>query len=289
MTPNPTDRRIIQRILLALDSSVPSQVALEEAARLARRLGAELNALFIEDTSLLELAQSPFARHFNVLSRAVESVNMPLMEARLLAQARERRRAFETVAKRAGVRSSFRTMRGRVAEVVIAAAVDQDLLLIGWATNQNEQEYLASTRLRGSREQRPSTLQAIAVGSQRPVLLLRQGEILNRPVAVVFDGGAGDQRALMTAAALAAIARQKLVVLLAGDESLAELAAAILKDSPAHDVEYVTLRQRTVGAIAAARGQTACGVVVLDAESPLLTGDGGSPLAAFPCPVLLSR
>ena len=289
MTPNPIERRIIQRILLALDSSVPSQVALEEAAHLARRLGAELNTLFIEDTSLLELAQSPFARHFNVLSRAEESVNIPLMEARLLAQARERRQAVETVAKRAGVRTTFRIMRGRVAEVVIEAAVDQDLLLIGWATNQNEQQYLASTRLRGPRERRPSTLQAIAVGSQRPVLLLRQGDILNRPVAVVFGGGAGDQRALMTAAILAGIARQKLVVLLAGEESLAELAAAILKDSPTQDVVYLTLREASVVAVAAARRQTACGVVVLDAESPLLAGDGGSPLAAFPCPVLLSR
>lgn len=289
MSPSELEKRVIHHILLALDSSVPSQVALEEAARLARRLGAELNALFVEDTSLIELAQSPFARHFNVLSRTQESVSIPLMEARLLAQARERRRAFETVARRAGVRSSFRTVRGRVAEVVIAAAADQDLLLIGWATNQNEQQYLASARLRGPREQRPSTLQAIAVGSKRPVLLLRQGDILNRPIVVVFGGSAGDQRALINAATLAGIARQKLVVLLAGEESLAELATAILKDSPLRDVAYLILSEVSLEAVAAARSQAGCGVIVLDAESPLLASDGGSPLAAFSCPVLLSR
>lgn len=289
MSPTDTDSRAFQRILLALDSSVPSQAALEEAARLARRFGAELNALFIEDVSLIDLAQSPFARHYNVLSRAVESVDMALMESRLLAQAHERRRAVETVARQAGVRWSFRTMRGRVTEVVIAAAADQDLLLIGWAPRQTDQGYLIQTRLRGSREQQPSTVQAIAVGSRRPILLLREGDFLSRPVMVVFDGGAGAQRALVIAAMVAGIARAKLVVLLAGEESLAELAVAILRDTPAREVEYHTLNAPSVSAVCRLRAQSGSGIVVLDAESPLLSGDDGSPLAGFSCPVLLTR
>ena len=281
--------RGFRRILLALDSSVPNPAALEEAARLARRLGAELNALFIEDVSLLDLAQSPFTRHFNVLSRTMESVDISQMESRLLAQGRERRHAVEAVARRAGVRHSFRTMRGRVAEVVIAAAADQDLLLVGWATRPTDQQYLARTRLRGRREQQPSTVQAIAVGSQRSVLLLREGDILGRPVAVIFDGSAGAQRALVVAAMLAGIAREKLVVMLTGEESLAELAAAILQDIPTRDVDYHVMTEPSAGAICDLRAHSGCGIVVLDAESPLLAGDDGSPLAGFSCPVMLTR
>lgn len=289
MSPTVSDSRVFRRILLALDSSAPSRAALEEAARLARRLGAELNALFIEDASLLDLAQSPFARHYNMLSRAVETVDLTLMEARLLAQASARRGAVEAVARRAGVRWSFRTVRGHVAEAVIAAAADQDLLLVGWATRQSGGDYLARIRLRRPGGQQSSTLRKIALGSQRCVLLLREGDILGHPVAVVFDGEAGAQRALMVAAMLAGIARAKLVVLLAGDESLAELAAAILRETTVREIEYSVLSAASVSAVCAARDRTGSGVVVLDAESPLLAGDDGSPLAAFSCPVLLTR
>lgn len=289
MSPTATDLRLIRRILLALDSSVPNPAALEEAARLARRLRAELNAVFVEDVNLLHLAQSPFARHFNLLSRAVEVVDTARMEARLQAQAIERRRAVEAVARRAGVRWSFRIVRGRVAEAVIAAAADQDLLLVGWATRQTEPDYMTRISLRRARGQQPSTVRAIAIGAQRPVLLLREGQILGRPVAVVFDGSAGAQRALGTAAMLAGLGREKLVVLIVGEDSLAELAAAVLSDTPVADVEYHALRTPSVSAICNARALSGSGIVVIDAESPLLASGNGSPLAAFPCPVLLTR
>lgn len=286
MSTSGDDTRTFRRILLALDSSRPSAAALEEAVRLARRLNAELTALFVEDVTLLNLAQSPFARHYNLLTRSVETVDASLMEARLQAQARERRRAVELVAGRAGVRWSFRTVRGRIAEAVIAAAADQDLLLVGWTTRNTDPDYLVRVRQpRGA----PSTLRAIAVGAQRPVILLRNGNILGHPVAVVFDGSAGAQRALSVAAALAGISREKLVVLIAGDHALAELAAAILKDATVPDVEYRALATLSVRMVCNARAQSGSGIVVLDTDSPLLASDNGSPIAAFPCPVLLVR
>jgi nucleotide-binding universal stress UspA family protein len=280
------DTRTFRRILLALDSSQPSAATLEEAVRLARRLNAELTALFVEDVTLLNLAQSPFARHFNLLTRAVETVDTSLMEARLQAQARERRLAVEAAAARAGVRWSFRTVRGRIADAVIAAAADQDLLLVGWTTRSTDPDYLVRVRRpRGA----PSTVRAIAIGAQRPVMMLRDGNILGRPVSVVFDGSAGAQRSLIVAAAVAGIAREKLVVLIAGEDALAERAAAILKDTPVREVEYRVLPAMSVRAICEARAQAGAGIVVLDTENPLLASGNGSPLAAFPCPVLLTR
>lgn len=288
MSPPSNALRTIRRILLALDSSSPRPEMLAEAARLARRLNAELNALFIEDVNLLNLAELPFARHTNLFSRVAEPVDRAAMESRLRVQAARMRQAVETAALQAGLRWTFRTVRGRIVEEIIAAAADQDLLLVGWTRRTMDPSYLAGVRWH-RREAGASTARRIAVGSKRPVLVLRDGAILGRPVAVVFDGGPGAQRALQVSAALAATARARLVVLLAGDVALAELAAAILQDGPAIEVEYRALRSTDAATVCAARAATGSGIVVLDAESPLLSGGNGSPLAAFPCPVLLTR
>lgn len=289
MSPPPDVPRAIRRILLALDSSTPRPEMLAEAARLARRLNAELNALFIEDVNLLHVAELPFARHTNLFSRVAEPVDRAAMESRLRAQAARARRAVEAAALQAGLRWTFRTARGRIVDEVIAAATDQDLLLVGWTRRTMDPSYLAGVPWRRRTTGASSTARRIAVGSKRSVLVLRDGDILGRPVAVVFDGGPGAQRALQVAAALAATARARLVVLLAGDVALAELAAAILQDDPAAKVEYRALRSTDVETVCAARAATGSGIVVLDAESPLLADGNGSPLAAFPCPVLLTR
>lgn len=289
MSPPPDVLRAIRRILLALDSSSPRPEMLAEAARLARRLNAELNALFIEDVNLLNLAELPFARHTNLFSRVAEPVDRAAMESRLRVQAARMRQAVETAALQAGLRWTFRTVRGRIVEEVIAAAADQDLLLVGWTRRAMDPSYVAGVRWHRREAGASSTARRIAVGSKRPVLVLRDGDILGRPVAVVFDGGPGAQRALQVAAALAATARARLVVLLAGDVALAELAAAILQDGPATEAEYRALRSTDAATVCAARAATGSGIVVLDAESPLLADGNGSPLAAFPCPVLLTR
>ena len=50
----------IRRILVALDASPSSLVALEEAAKLAAVWDAELAGVFVEDSELLRMAQLPF-------------------------------------------------------------------------------------------------------------------------------------------------------------------------------------------------------------------------------------
>ncbi len=287
---NAVDFRLTRRVLLALDSSTPTHLALAEAVRLARRLDAELTALFVEDVNLLNIAELPFARHINLLSGGSEPVDRAAMEARLRARASQMRQALAAVAEQAGLRWSFRTVRGRVADAVIAAAGDQDLLLIGWTARGVEPRRRAPVRLRPRPPGTVSSLvRRIAMATGRPVMLLRGGEILDRPVALVFDGSPGSTRALAAAGALATLARQKLVVLIAGAADLAELAAALVAETGLKDVEYRALRDVTVDGICDARARADAGIVVLDAESAVLAGGDGSPLAGFSCPVMLTR
>src|SRR3546814_20463067 len=113
------------------------------------------------------------------------------------------------------------------------AAADHDLMRIGWTRGGADQKRCSSLHIRKRpAEARASTVRTIAGGARLPVLLLRNGDILNRPVAAMFDGSEGSQRALEAAAALAGIARQRLVVLIAGAKSLPRPAAALLEGSP---------------------------------------------------------
>lgn len=213
------------------------------------------------------------------------------MEALLRSRAAQARRAIEAVAANAGLRWSFRIVRGRIAEQVIAASADQDLLLVGWTTRGAEATGVSGLRIR----QRPgqaqvSTVRRIAGGSHLPVLLLRDGNILNRPVAVLFDGSEGGKHALQAAAALAVLARQKLVVIVTGPESLASEAASILAENGRiQNIDYLALPVASVSAVCGVRARSGSGLVVLDADSPLLADENGNPLAAFPCPVLLAH
>ena len=292
---DPADSRAeagpIRRLLLALDSSIPNRATLREAARLAQRLDAELTTLFVEDINLMNLAELPFVRHTSLLSGVAEHVDATIMEAMLRARAAEARRALEDIAAAGALRWSFRTVRGRIAEQVIAAAVDQDLLLIGWTTRSRDDTRFASLRIR----KRPalgragSTVRSIAGGSRRPVLLLRDGSILDRPVVVVFDGSAGGTRALIAAASLARVVGQALVVLTIGPETLAEQARAALSGVPELTISHRPLRRPSVATVCAAQAESGGGIVVLDAESPLLAEDGDNPLSGFACPVLLAR
>jgi hypothetical protein len=52
----------IRRILIALDASPDGLSALETSAWLAARMNAELQGLFVEDESLLRIAEIPLAR-----------------------------------------------------------------------------------------------------------------------------------------------------------------------------------------------------------------------------------
>ena len=59
------NRNSINKILVALDDSPSSLTALENAVRLASRLGAELTGWYVEDINLLRLAQLPSPSELN--------------------------------------------------------------------------------------------------------------------------------------------------------------------------------------------------------------------------------
>ena len=106
--------RDIRCILVALDTSAPSQAALESAASLAERLNADLEGIYVQDQDLLRLAQLPVGREVGLASARRRDLDPQGMERAWRVQAAHAKTALERVAKRHHLHSSFRIARGNV-------------------------------------------------------------------------------------------------------------------------------------------------------------------------------
>ena len=120
----------LRRIVVVLEPQARALGALDAAARLAARMQAELDGLFIEDEGLLRLAALPFAREIGFSSASARTLDVPGVERWLRALADEMRRGLAAAADRSTVaRWSFRVARGAPLTELRAAALAADLLL----------------------------------------------------------------------------------------------------------------------------------------------------------------
>jgi len=113
--------RAFRRILVGLDASQASLAAVEAAAALARRVGAELAGLFVEDEDVLRLAALAFGV-VRVPSGAREALDLRTAQAEQRALAARAREALERAAAGQRLACSFTVARGRVVAEVLAAA-----------------------------------------------------------------------------------------------------------------------------------------------------------------------
>jgi nucleotide-binding universal stress UspA family protein len=179
----------IRRILVAIDASSNSMTAVESAAGLAARWGAELLGLFVEDSELFEMASSPYARRILYPSAEQAPVDRAAVESELKAQSEHARKALASAAEQSRVPWSFRIVRGNVATEVLAAADEADLLAMGrtgWPFGK--QGRIGST-----------VLEIIAATS--PVLLLSEERLPEHARLVVCYDGSGAARCRLIAAA----------------------------------------------------------------------------------------
>jgi nucleotide-binding universal stress UspA family protein len=196
----------VRRILVALDASPHSQAALEAAVELAALMEAEMLGLFVEDVNLLRLAELPFPQEICVSTTTCRWLDVRAIERDLRAQATRVRRTLALHAGRARVRWSFQVARGVIARELLTAAAHADMITLGRAGHSLGERHLGST--------------ARAVLNEAPclTLLVQQGERLQLPVMVVYDGSALAQRALTIAARLVEGRGRHMIVLIPTDD-----------------------------------------------------------------------
>jgi len=198
----------LRRILVALDASPDSLGALAAAVKLARQTAAELEGLFVEDTDLLSLADSPFAREIGYHSAKETALSRASMERKLHAQSELARKALESAAREAQVPWSFRTVRGHVTPELLAAAAEADLLAmgqLGWSVGS--QLRIGSTALE-------------LMASTTPLLLSSRKPLpAKAALCAYYDGSPAAKRAFQVALQLASADSRNVLALVAAQNS----------------------------------------------------------------------
>jgi nucleotide-binding universal stress UspA family protein len=252
--------RPIRRILVALDASPSSIEALDLSARLAAVLDAELEGLFVEDSDLLSFAELPFASLTSAHFAARQQMAPAELARSLRSQAQRARAAIERAGSGAGVKYSFRVVRGNVHREVMLAAGKADLLSLGSIGG-------SATRRRSG----GSVAHCAARVAPGPVLILRQTSWPPGATVVALCGGDEPSAEVLEPAAQAATALSRpLVVMLpraeGKREGFATQAREIVKPWSAA-LRWVAPegggpRARLAEAVLSAQG----GLVVFDAE-----------------------
>ncbi len=265
MTSEPIGKLSIRKIMVALESSSHSQAALEAAAQLASSLQAELHALFVEDVNLSRLAALPMAHQVQVPSGLPEPLDQVALSRAFRAQAIRLRRRLAGVAEAARIRYTFRSVQGEVAEQVLSAAREADLIIIGRACAAKTMAPLGSTA------------QAVARHSTPSVLVVRRGTAFRAPLHVVYEDPEASRKTLETALHLAAATGHRVTVLILaeGPERAADLeqqVASLLRHlEPGQSSTVIVGR---VSGLLKQLKDAGQGSLLISADSPLLEGDG---------------
>lgn len=180
---------VVRRILVALDASADSLAGLDASVRLAAELGADVLGMFVEDLNVLRVAKLEVSRRVVPASGDARELEPGELERHLKAQSRRSREELRAAAERFHVPWSFRSVRGRVAQELVTAAREVDLVTVG-ATGSSP------------RRAPGSTVRALLAESDRPVLVLRREAPLGPAIHALHDGTEAGREAVRTAAGL---------------------------------------------------------------------------------------
>lgn len=197
----------IERIVVALDPSAHSLAALEAAVRMAARLDADLQALFVEDVNVRRLADLPFVEEVGLYTGTCRRVETQHLSRQLRVQAVSVRRRFRMSTQHLGISCTFREVRGRVVSEVLGAAAEADVVVVGkGAWSPFETRRLAPA------------VRSVLGQASTSTLVLRAGSQVEPPMRVVYDGSAPAQRALTVAAKLATDEDGHLMIFVLADD-----------------------------------------------------------------------
>lgn len=271
----------IARIVVALDASPHSRAALAAAVELSAALGAALVGIYVEDISLLRMAQLRVSVEVGSASGRIRRVDEQRVSYALRSQAGRARRALRRAAEHWGVRWSFEVLRGTIARQLLEAADDADLVILG-RVGWSDKPVLGSTA------------ESLLSEAPRRTLLLDARHHLPHSLLALYDGSESSSRALDTAVELSRQAGRYLTVAIVADdvdqarELQAEAAAYLQAPSVEHSFRWlIEANSYDLQEMLGPPGTTA---LIVPAENRLLRGRSlRDAVQQLDCPVLIVR
>ncbi len=259
-----------RRLAVILGGGDADTRALRILASVLTEFSPEVAGLFLEDVDLFRLAELPFSYQISRLTSRVQPLSAIELEREVRVQAVRAERALRVTAEQAGLKWSFRRMRGRL-RMALEASPDVNLLLVS-AT-------------------RRSIVSSGEAGALGHALRASEGEP-TRPIVAVFDGSDSATVALESAIRLSRSTHRRLeVILVAADDAV----AAKLRDRATELVapQSATLRRvsdMTIETLAKAAHARAPALLVIGAKKEFLESPGVDDLRrSIDCPTLIVR
>jgi len=120
----------LRRILVVVDDSAECAVALRSVTRMAERSRAAVEALYIEDTTVLHLASLTVVRHVYRHGGPAAPLDVTTIESIYRSQRLGAQRAVSGLTDASGTPCELRVMRGSVSEAILRAAGAADLVVL---------------------------------------------------------------------------------------------------------------------------------------------------------------
>ena len=274
------ETREIKRILIALDASQQSLLALDIAAEIATKFQAELIGIYVEDINLVRLADFPFSREIGRFSANSRSFDALQIQRLMHAHARYIQRNLSDTARRTKLRWSMQIMRGSISDELLTAAQASDLIVLG------------KTGWSGRREP-GSTVQTILNRTNRQLLVLSRKIQPGAPILVVFDGSQASQKALIAATLIRVTENPISVLILANSSEDAQSKQSIAENvlfPTSVKASYHWIPEVDSSRLALLASLERCDIVVLPAIGHAFPGeDVIKMLTESDCAVLLVR
>jgi hypothetical protein len=126
----PTELHSFKRLVLGLQPRAPDHT-MQLAVELAQLLNLDLLGVFLEDTSLHDLANIPFARELRPLGGGWHPIDIRQLSHDLELAARSAEKMFAEAAKHLPTQWRFEIARGPMAATIAAVSQISDIVVIG--------------------------------------------------------------------------------------------------------------------------------------------------------------
>jgi hypothetical protein len=195
------ERIVRRRLVLEFSYGRADVQTMRTAAQLASMLDLGLHGLFIEDTSMLALAELQFVREIRLPTYEWQTIDAERMQAELRHTAAEARRMLNEVAAAIGVPNAFEVLRGEPGDIIAATLSADDVVVLAAPPRAGMRLAPGFTRLYEAVDR-----------SSASVLLLPVGFIPRHGFIVALLDGANDF-SLIPAAKIAARSKENLLLL----------------------------------------------------------------------------